>query len=46
MGNRICGCWPTTELIFNLEANDHEIRDYLKSQHFYDLPELKNLYSK
>ncbi|SFW79437.1 hypothetical protein [Chitinophaga sancti] len=38
--------WPTTELIFNLEANDHEIRDYLKSQHFYDLPEVKNLYGE
>ena len=38
--------WPTTELIFNLEARDPEIRDYVKSQHFYNLPEVKNLYGE
>lgn len=38
--------WPATELIFNLEARDPKIQDYIKEQHYFNLPELKNLYGE
>lgn len=40
------GDWPAEELIFNLEARDKEIQDYLKQQNYFNLPELKNLYGE
>lgn len=38
--------WPSTELIFNLEAKDKGIQDYLKQQNYFNLPEVKNLYGE
>jgi len=40
------GGWPATELIFNLEARDKEIIDYLGQQNFYNLAAVKNLYGE
>lgn len=40
------GGWPSTELIFNLEARDKDIIDYLAQQKFYNLPAVKNLYGE
>lgn len=38
--------WATTEVLFNLEARDHDIIDYVKKQNFFNLPEVKNLYGE
>jgi len=40
------GDWPAEELIFNLEARDQEIQDYLKQQNYFNLPAVKNLYGQ
>lgn len=40
------GDWPSTELIFNLEARDKEIMPYLELHQYFNLPAVKNLYGE